>query len=98
MSQTKETLTQVLTDVLANRVNLSNQLDQQKQQLEIGQAQLDKFDILIASLQTSVANDTALEAIDTQHAANKAVSSISPTGPAANDQAPAAGTEAEAAK
>ena len=82
MSATKETLSQVMTDVIANRANLASQLATQKQQLEIGQAQLVKFDQLIASLQIVTADDDLLSAVDDQHAANAAVAdSGSPTGP-----------------
>lgn len=84
-----DTLNQILVDVIANRKNLADQLANQKQQLEVGEAQLTKFDTLIASLQVVTMAPNVLDAIAQQEAANALVS---PTGAAtaANDAAPAA--------
>jgi hypothetical protein len=81
-----ETLNQILTDVIANRKNLSDQIGTQKQQLEIGVAQLEKFDTLIASLQVTLQAPNVLDAVAQQEAANAVVSPIGAEG-AANDVA-----------
>jgi len=59
----KETLTQVLDDVIKNRAQLANQVMQQGQQIEVGKAQLVKFDGLIAALQHSVSSEVHLAEI-----------------------------------
>ncbi len=81
-----ETLNQILTDVLANRKSLADQIETQKQQQEVGIAQLAKFDTLIATLQVVTLAPNVMEAVLTQEAANALVS---PTGaaPASNDAA-----------
>lgn len=81
-----DTLNQILTDVLANRKNLSDQRDQHIMQTEIAAAQLAKFDTLIATLQVVTLAPNVLEAVVQQEAANAIVS---PTGAAAaaNDTA-----------
>ncbi len=99
MSQQIETINQVLVDIVANRKNLASQIETQKQQVEIGIAQLAKFDTLIAVLQVSADSPAVLEAAQTQEAAN---ATVSPTGApeTANDAAPVApvqSTEAVAA-
>lgn len=87
-----ETLNQILTDVLANRKNLADQVDSQKQQVEVGEAQLTKFDTLIATLQVVALAPNVMDAVVQQEAANALVS---PTGAAsaANDAVAAAGQE-----
>lgn len=100
------TLTQILSDVQNNRNSLASQVDTQKQQVEIGVAQLAKFDTLIAALQTVIVDEQALENIVVQQAANTVAGTApvvpppgtpnamsdagSPTGAAAPAEAPAA--------
>lgn len=72
-----DTFNQILTDVVANRKNLVNQLDTQRQQIEIGEAQVAKFDTLIASLQVTLDTPAILAAIEAQEAANALVSPTS---------------------
>jgi hypothetical protein len=98
MSQSIETLTQVLNDVAANRKNLAEQLDTQRQQIEVGEAQLIKFDTLIAALQVAVSAPNVMELIEQQEAANAIVSPTgaagipdAAAGNAANESAQAAG-------
>lgn len=74
-----ETLNQILTDVIANRKNLADQIATQKQQQEVGEAQLAKFDTLIATLQVVTLAPNVMDAVLTQEAANALVS---PTGAA----------------
>ena len=53
MSDTQlETVNQVIKDIVANRKNLADQVEVQKQQVEVGIAQLAKFDSLIAVLRS----------------------------------------------
>jgi len=91
-----DTLNQVLTDIVANRKNLANQLDTQRQQIEIGEAQLGKFDTLIATLQVSLDTPAVLDQIAQQEAANALVSptDAAPIADAANDKAPAESAQA----
>jgi hypothetical protein len=86
MSQQLETLAQVLKDITANRKALADQTDTQRQQVEVGVAQLAKFDTLIATLQVVVESPNVLEAILTQEAAN---ATVSPTGAPTPADAPA---------
>lgn len=81
-----DTLNQILTDVLANRKNLSDQRDQHLMQAEIAVAQLAKFDTLIATLQVVTLAPNVLEAVVQQEAANAIVSPTS--APAAANDAP----------
>lgn len=82
----QETLNQILTDVLANRKNLADQIETQKQQQEVGVAQLAKFDTLIATLQVVTLAPNVMEAVLTQEAANALVSPTDAAAPA-NDAA-----------
>jgi hypothetical protein len=96
MSQQSDTLNQILVDVVANRKNLAAQIDTQKQQVEVGIAQLAKFDVLIATLQVTLDSDDVLAAAATQEAAN---ATVSPTGAgpeAANTDVPPASEPAQA--
>jgi hypothetical protein len=86
-----ETLNQILTDVVANRKNLASQLETQQQQIEVGTAQLAKFDTLIATLQVALDTPASMEAILQQEAANAVVS---PTDAAAASNDAAAGASA----
>jgi hypothetical protein len=81
-----ESLNQILTDVVANRKALANQVETQKQQVEIGLAQLVKFDTLISLLQVGLDSPVVLEAAATQEAANATISPIG-AGAAANEAA-----------
>lgn len=84
MSNTKETLSHVMADIIANRKNLSDQLNTQKQQLEVGEAQLVKFDQLIATLQVASSSDELVAQIDDQAAVNAAAgTNAAPSLPAA---------------
>lgn len=75
-----ETLNQILTDVVANRKRLADETDTHRQQIEIGEAQLGKFDTLIALLQVGLDTPAYLGAATVQEAAN---ATVSPTGAAA---------------
>jgi hypothetical protein len=77
MLKQSETLSQILTDVLANRKNLADQVATQRQQVEVGVAQLEKFDTLIATLQVVALAPNVMDAVIEQEAANAIVS---PTG------------------
>lgn len=81
-----QTLEQILTDVLANRKNLADQVANQRQQIDVGVAQLAKFDTLIATLQVTLLAPNVLDAVLTQEAANAVVSPTGASG-AANDAA-----------
>jgi len=95
---TKETLAQVLDDVVRNRAQLANQVVQQEQQIEVGKAQLVKFDTLIAALQVSVGSDENLAIVEQQTAANAAAGEAgSPTVPASATPAADAGVASAAA-
>lgn len=89
MTPQSETINQVLTDVIANRKNLADQVATQKQQVEVGIAQLAKFDTLIAALQVVQLAPNVMDAIIQQEAANAIVSPTGASG-AANDTAPGA--------
>lgn len=91
-TQQTETLNQILTDVLANRKNLADQVANQKQQVEVGEAQLTKFDTLIATLQVVTLAPNVLEAVSEQEAANALVSPTSAAG-ASDSAAPAVESE-----
>jgi cell division septum initiation protein DivIVA len=98
MSATKENLDALLNDIVNNRKHLANQVEQSKQSMEVGIAQLAKFDVLIATLQLAQSNGTMIEQIETQAAANAAVSNdSSPTVPASAPSAADAGVASEAA-
>lgn len=90
MTTQSDTLNQILTDVVANRKNLASQIETQQQQLEIGQAQLGKFDTLIATLQVALDTPAVLEAATQQEAANAIVSPT--TAPAAANEGSAVAT------
>jgi hypothetical protein len=95
MSNTKETLSYVIDDIIKNRAQLANQVVQQEQQIEVGKAQLVKFDALIAALQVATSSDAHLAQVDEQAAANTAVSDASsPTVPASASPAADAGASA----
>lgn len=81
-----ETLSQILADVMANRKNLADQVATQRQQIEVGVAQLEKFDTLIATLQVVALAPNVMDAVIEQEAANAIVSPTGAEG-AANDVA-----------
>lgn len=87
-----ETLNQILNDVIANRKNLADQVATQRQQVEVGVAQLEKFDTLIATLQIATLAPNVLDAVAEQEAANALVSPTGAAG-AANESAPAVESE-----
>lgn len=98
MSDTKETLSQVIDDIIKNRANLANQVVQNKQSVEVGEAQLVKFDTLIASLQVALNMEGFMDAVAIQEAANAAASNdSSPSIPASAPPAVDAGAQTEAA-
>src|SRR5271168_3695860 len=90
-----ETLEQILKDVIANRKVLADQLETQKQQAEVGVAQLGKFDTLIATLQVTLNSPAVLDAASVQEAAN---ATVSPTGAGSAANEPAAPAPAESAQ
>jgi hypothetical protein len=90
MTTQSDTLNQILTDVVANRKNLASQIETQQQQLEIGQAQLGKFDTLIATLQVALDTPAVLEAATQQEAANAIVSPTTAPAPVNEGSAVAA--------
>lgn len=90
----KEILQGILGEVIQSAAALKAQIKGQEDQIAAGQAQMVKFDSLIASLQVSIGNDNVLTAIEAQAAANALVSPTS-AAPAAND-ASAATSEAAA--
>lgn len=90
-----ETLNQILTDVMANRKNLADQISTQRQQVEVGVAQLEKFDTLIATLQVVGMAPNVLDAVIEQEAANALVS---PTGAAGATDGAAPAVESEQAQ
>lgn len=94
MSEQLENLTQVATELVAQRKSLFEQLDGLKVQQEVGAAQLKKFDTLIAVLQVAVDTPAVLDAALTQEAAN---ATVSPSGPAEAANEAAAGITPEAA-
>ena len=95
MSEQVETLTQVASEIVASRKALVEQLEGAKLQLEVGAAQLKKFDTLIATLQVAIDTPAVLEAALVQEAAN---ATISPPGPAAASNEAAPGIAAESAQ
>jgi cell division septum initiation protein DivIVA len=98
VNSTKETLAFVLDDIIKNRAQLANQVAQQEQQIEVGKAQLVKFDTLIATLQVASSTDAHIAQVDEQAAANIAASDAgSPTVPASASPAADAGASSEAA-
>ena len=95
MSDTQlETVNQVIKDIVANRKNLADQVEVQKQQVEVGIAQLAKFDSLISVLQVASNSPKVLEAALVQEAAN---ATVSPTGESAAANEPAADTAPQSA-
>jgi hypothetical protein len=54
----KEHLTKIINDVVANRANLANQVEAQKQQLDVNQSQLEYFDTIIAGMKVQLADQT----------------------------------------
>lgn len=95
MSQeVKETLNAVLQNILQNHASLKKQVDDQIEQIKVGNDQLAKFDVLIASLQVAIGNDSHLTAVVTQAGANAL---FSPTLPAAASNDGVAGVSVEEA-
>ncbi|MFI5397588.1 MAG: hypothetical protein ACHQ9S_18785 [Candidatus Binatia bacterium] len=90
-----ETLTQVIKDIVQNRKNLADQIVTQKLQVEVGEAQLVKFDSLIAVLQVASNSPKVLEAALVQEAAN---ATVSPTGESTAANEPAADVASAPAK
>jgi hypothetical protein len=90
-SAMQTTLAAVLNDIAANKSNLSNQLETAKQQVGVLEAQIVKFDALLAVLQLSSTDTTVLSLAHSQHVVN---STVSPTGPAAANEAAVAGAAA----
>jgi len=87
----QSTLAAVLNDISQNRANLSNQLETTKQQVGVLEAQIVKFDALLAVLQLSSTDKTVLGLAHSQHVVN---STVSPTSPAAANEEAAAGAAA----
>lgn len=95
MSQeVKQTLNEILENILQNHAALQKQINDQLAQLAGGQEQLRKFDVLIASLQVAIQTGSHLEAVVTQAGANAL---FSPTLPASASNDGVAGVDVETA-
>lgn len=90
-AEMQATLAAVLNDITQNKANLLNQLETTKQQVGVLEAQITKFDALLAALQVSSTDTTVLSQVHEQHVVNN---TVSPTGTAAASEATAAGTPA----
>lgn len=88
-----ETLQGVLNDIVTNRKALADQITAQTAQIAAGQAQLTKFDTLIATLQVALADEQSIGNVVVQQGAN----AVSPTPAASSAPAPAAAAPAKTA-
>lgn len=97
MSETKQKLTKVLNDLIANRKNLVGQMDAQKQQREVNESQLDHFDTVIATLKVALNDQSgvAITAIELEALTPTLLEEIAPPLDVAGD-APAVAGQASA--
>jgi hypothetical protein len=95
MSKNTDRLSQVLSEIIANRAGLAAQIDKQRASIEGGMEQIAKFDALIATLQVATGDSAVQDLIDSQAGANAVLTgdASSPTDPAPEVDAPDAGLE-----
>lgn len=79
---TVDALTEVLSSVQQNRLQLTKQLEQLDQQKEVGVKQIQIFDTLIATLQVSLTENNTLALVDAQLKANDHAPLKAPSQPA----------------